>query len=99
MNIQKMMKDLQRMQAKLQEDIETLEVEASVGGGVVTARMNGRKELTGLTLTPEAITPDDPGMMQDLILAAVNEAGRKIDAEIQRKTQGLAGGLNIPGMS
>lgn len=99
MNIQKMMKDLQKMQAKLQEDIETLEVEASVGGGVVTARMNGRKELTGLTLTPDAITPEDPGMMQDLIVAAVNEAGRKIDAEIQRKTQGLAGGLNIPGMS
>jgi DNA-binding protein YbaB len=59
--------------------------------------MNGKKDLVGLTLTAEAITPDDLGMMQDLILAAVNEAGRKIDAEIQRKTQGLAGGLNLPG--
>jgi DNA-binding YbaB/EbfC family protein len=97
MNIQKMMKDLQRMQSKLQDEIETLEVEGTSGGGVVTARMNGKKDLVGLTLTAEAITPDDLGMMQDLILAAVNDAGRKIDAEIQRKTQGLAGGLNLPG--
>jgi DNA-binding YbaB/EbfC family protein len=98
-NIQKMMKDLQRMQAKLQEEVDAMEVEASAGGGVVTARMNGKKELTGLTLTPDAVTPDDLGMMQDLILAAVNEAGRMVDAEVQRKTQGLAGGLKIPGMS
>ena len=61
--------------------------------------MNGKKELTGLTLTPEAVTPDDLGMMQDLILAAINEAGRKVDAELQRKTQGLAGGLKLPGLS
>jgi hypothetical protein len=99
MNIEKMMKDLQRMQSKLQDEIETLEVEATSGGGVVTARMNGKKDLVGLTLTADAITPDDPGMMQDLIIAAINEAGRKIDAEIQRKTQGLAGGLKIPGRS
>ena len=99
MNIEKMMKDLQRMQSKLQDEIETLEVEATSGGGVVTARMNGKKDLVGLTLTADAITPDDPGMMSDLIIAAINEAGRKIDAEIQRKTQGLAGGLKIPGRS
>ena len=99
MNVEKMMKDLQRMQSKLQDEIETLEVEATAGGGVVTARMNGKKDLVGLTLTADAITPDDPGMMQDLIIAAINAAGRKIDAEIQRKTQGLAGGLKIPGRS
>jgi len=99
MNVDKLMKDLQRMQSKLQDEIETLEVEATAGGGVVTARMNGKKDLLGLTLTADAITPDDPGMMQDLIIAAINEAGRKIDAEIQRKTQGLAGGLKIPGRS
>ena len=99
MNIQKMMKDLQKMQSKLQDEIETLELEASSGGGVVVARMNGKKELVGLTLTPDAVTPDDLGMMQDLILAAVNEAGRRIDEEIQRKTQGLAGGMKIPGLS
>jgi nucleoid-associated protein EbfC len=99
MNIQKMMKDLQKMQSKLQDEIETLELEATAGGGVVVARMNGKKQLVGLILTPESITPDDPGMMQDLIMAAVNEAGRLIDAEIQRKTQGLAGGLKLPGLA
>jgi DNA-binding YbaB/EbfC family protein len=99
MNIGKMMKDLQKMQSKLQDEIDTLEVEATAGGGVVTARMNGKKELISLSLTPEAVTPDDLGMMQDLILAAVNEAGRKVDAELQRKTQGLAGGLKLPGLS
>ena len=98
MNIQKMMKDLQRMQSKLQDEIEVLEIEATAGGGVVTARMNGRKELVALTIAPEAITPDDPGMLQDLVLAAVNEAGRQVDAEIQRKTQGLSAGLKLPGL-
>ena len=94
-----MMKDLQRMQAKLQEDIQALEIEATAGGGVVTARMNGRKYLTAIRLAPEAITPEDPGLMQDLILAAVNEASRKVDAEIERMTQGMAGGLKIPGLT
>jgi DNA-binding YbaB/EbfC family protein len=99
MNIEKMMKDLQRMQSKLRDDIDTLEVEATSGGGAVTARMNGKKDLVGLTLTADAITPEDPGMMQDLIIVAINEAGRKIDAEIERRTQSLAGGLKIPGRS
>jgi len=99
MNIQKMMKDLQRMQAKIQEDVDALEVSASAGGGIVVARMTGRKFLTSITLHPEAITPDDPGLMQDLIVAAVNEASRKVDAEVQRMTEGLTGGLKIPGLS
>ena len=98
MNVAKMMKDLQKMQARLHGEVESLEVEASVGGGVVTARMNGKKELTFLKLTSEAITPQDPELMQDLILAAVNEAGRKVDSEVQRLTQGMASGLNIPGI-
>jgi len=98
MNIQKMMKDLQRMQSQLQDEIEVMELEATAGGGAVTARMNGRKELVALKLAPEAITPDDPEMMQDLILAAVNEAGRTVDAEIQKKTQGLSAGLKLPGL-
>ncbi len=99
MNIEKMMKDLQRMQSKLQDEIQVLEIEGTSGGGAVTARVNGKKDLVALTLTPEAITPDDPGMMQDLIIVAINEAGRKIDAEIERKTQSLAGGLKMPGRS
>ena len=99
MNLQKMMKDLQKMQDKLQAEMDTLEVEASAGGGVVTARMNGKKELTAIRLAPESITPDDPELLQDLVLAAVNEAGRKVDAELHRLTQGMAGGLRIPGLS
>ena len=99
MNIAKMMKDLQKVQAKLQTEIEALDVEASAGGGVVTARMNGKKELIALRLAPEAITPDDPELLQDLVLAAVNEAGRKVEGEIQRLTQGMTGGLGIPGLT
>jgi len=98
MNLGKMMKDLQGMQAKLQTEIDAVEVEASSGGGVVTARMNGKKELLGLILTADAITPDDPELLQDLVIAAVNEAGRKVDAEIQQKTQGMMPGLKIPGL-
>ena len=79
MNIGKMMKDLQKMQSKMQEEMESLEIEGSAGGGVVTARMSGKKELLGLKLSPEAITPDDPELMEDLLIAAVNEAGRKVD--------------------
>ena len=98
MNIGKMMKDLQKMQGKLMADMESLEVEGSAGGGVVTARMNGKKELLALKLSPDAVTPEDTGLMEDLIVAAVNDASRKVDDEVQRLTQGMAGGLNLPGM-
>jgi DNA-binding YbaB/EbfC family protein len=98
MNVGKMMKDLQKMQAKLQEQIEALDIEASSGGGVVAVRMNGKKEVISVKLSPEAITPDDPEMMEDLIVAAVNETGRKVDAAIQDLTQGMAGGMKIPGL-
>ena len=98
MNIGKMMKDLQKMQSKLMADMETLEVEGSAGGGVVSARMNGKKELLSLKLSSDAVTPDDLGLMEDLIVAAVNDASRKVDEEVQRLTQGMAGGLNLPGM-
>lgn len=98
MNMAKMMKNLQKMQGELQKQIDALDVEATAGGGVVTVRMNGKKEMLDLRLSAEAITPDDPELMQDLILAAVNEAGRKVDDEVQKLTQGLAGGMGIPGL-
>jgi DNA-binding YbaB/EbfC family protein len=94
-----MMKNLQQMQAKLQSQMDELEVESSAGGGVVTARMNGKKELLALKLSPDAITPDDPELLEDLVIAAVNEASRKVDDELQELTQGMAGGLNIPGLT
>ncbi|MBD3867475.1 MAG: YbaB/EbfC family nucleoid-associated protein [Acidobacteria bacterium] len=99
MNIAKMMKDLQKMQGQLQEQVDALEVEGTAGGGVVIARMNGKKELLGLKLTPDAVTPEDLELMEDLILAAINDAGKKVDHEVQGMTQGMAGGLNIPGLS
>jgi recombination protein RecR len=73
MNFGKMMKDLQKMQAKLQDEIDVLEIEATAGGGMVTVRMNGKKEVLALQVEPEAITPEDPEMLQDLIVAAINE--------------------------
>jgi DNA-binding YbaB/EbfC family protein len=94
-----MMKNLQQMQAKLQSQMDELEVESSAGGGVVTARMNGKKELLALKLSPDAITPDDPELLEDLVIAAVNEASRKVDDELQELTQGMTGGLNIPGLT
>jgi DNA-binding YbaB/EbfC family protein len=97
MNIGKMMKDLQRMQVKMQEDLDALEIEASSGGGVVTARMNGKKQLLALKLSPEAITPDDAELTEDLIVAAVNEAGRLVDEEVERLTKGLTAGMGLPG--
>ncbi len=98
MNIGKMMKDLQAMQTKMQEQLDTLEIEGTAGGGVVTARMNGKKQLLSIKLAPEAITPDDTELMEDLVVAAVNEAGKQIDAEVERMTQGLTAGLNMPGL-
>ena len=99
MNIQKMMKDLQQMQSKMQSEMDSLEVEGTSGGGVVTARMNGKKELLSIKLSPESIDPEDPELLEDLIVAAINEAGRQIDAQMQKMTQGLTGGLNIPGLT
>jgi len=98
-NIGKMMKDLQKMQSKLQAEIEEMEVESTAGGGMVTARMSGKKELLSIKVSPDVITPDDPELLEDLIIAAVNEAGRKVDAELQEKTAGLTGGMNIPGLT
>lgn len=98
MNIGKMMKDLRKMQAQLQERMDSLEVDGTAGGGVVTVRMNGKKEILSVKLSPEAVTPDDVELMEDLIVAAVNEAGRKVDAELQNLSQGMAGGLGIPGL-
>ncbi len=98
MNIGKMMKDLQKMQTKMQESLDTLEIEGTSGGGVVTVRMNGKKQLLSLKLAPEAVTPDDTELMEDLLIAAINEAGRRVDEEVERMTQGMTAGLNIPGM-
>lgn len=82
------------MQRKMQETI----VEASSGGGTVTAKMDGRKQLLSLHIDPEAVKSGDVEMLQDLVLAAVNEAARKVDTQMQSTLSGMLGGLNIPGL-
>jgi DNA-binding YbaB/EbfC family protein len=97
MNIRQLMKQAQQMQEQLQRELTEVVVEASVGGGMLTLRMNGRKELLAVTIDPEVMDPDDPNMLQDLIVAAVNDAGRQVDEKIQERVGGTLGGL--PGLS
>ena len=98
MNIQQMMKQAQQMQERLQKEVAEIRVEATAGGGMVTAVMTGTKQLQKLTIDPEVVSADDVEMLQDLVLAAVNDAHRKVDEEIQRRVGGMMGGLRIPGL-
>ena len=98
MNIQQMMKQAQQMQEKLQKQMADLRVEASAGGGMVTVVMNGAKQIQSLKIDPEAVSKEDVEMLQDLILAAINDAHRKADEEMSSQMGGMMGGLKIPGM-
>jgi nucleoid-associated protein EbfC len=98
MNIQKMMKQAAQMQERIQRELAALEVEATTGGGMVAVRMNGHKQLLGITIDREVLDPADPEMLQDLVVAAVNEANRKVEEAMQEKVGSLAGGLGMPGM-
>ena len=89
---QKMQQDMQRMQAEL----ETKEYTAQAGGGVVSATVSGKHELRSITIDPEAVDPDDVEMLQDLIVAAVNEAMRAADSDAANTMQKLTGGLGLP---
>jgi hypothetical protein len=93
----KLMKQLQQAQEKIQAEIAALVVEATTGGGVVKVEMDGQKQLRSLKIDPEVVSKDDVEMLQDLVLAAVNEAGRKVDEAIQQKVGGLTGGMKLPG--
>ena len=94
--MQKMLKQAQKMQEKLQRDLGETFVDASVGGGIVEVKMDGHKRLTAIKIDPEAMDPEDPSMLEDLVLAAVNEAHRKIDDALQQKMGSMASGL--PGL-
>ena len=99
-NMGSMMKQVQKMQqemAKLQGELEEKTVESSAGGGVVTVVANGKKELKSISIKPEAVDPDDVEMLEDLILAAVNEALRKAEQMVAEEMSKITGGLNIPG--
>jgi DNA-binding YbaB/EbfC family protein len=91
----KMMKQLQQAQERLQAEIAAILVEASAGGGVVKVEMDGQKQLKSLKIDPEVVNRDDVDMLQDLVLSAVNEAARKVEATIQEKVGGLTGGMKL----
>lgn len=92
-SIRQLMKQAQQMQEKLQRELGEMIVEASVGGGMVTVEMSGHKQLISIKIDPEVIDPADPSMLQDLILAAVNEATRKVDETLQNKMGTMASAM------
>jgi nucleoid-associated protein EbfC len=97
-NPKKLMRELQQAQERLQLEIAAMRVEATAGGGMVRVEMNGEKQLLSLKIEPDVVNKDDVEMLQDLVLAAVNEAMRKVDEEVRSKLGGLTGGMKIPGL-
>ena len=100
-NMGNMMKQVQKMQkqmAEMQKDLEEKEVEATAGGGAVKAIVNGKKELLKIVIDKEVVDPDDVEMLQDLILAAVNEAIKTAEEMMEKEMSKVTGGLNLPGM-
>jgi DNA-binding YbaB/EbfC family protein len=98
MNIQQMMKQAQQMQERMQQEMAGLKVEGNAGGGMVTVVVNGAKQVQSLKIDPEVVSKDDVEMLQDLIVAAINDAHRKADEEMSQKMGGMMGGLKIPGL-
>jgi hypothetical protein len=99
MNIQKMMQQAQQMQERLQKQMADMRVEASAGGGMVTVVINGHKQLQSLRIDPEVVSKDDVEMLQDLIVAAINDAHRKVDEALASQMQGMMGGMKLPGLT
>lgn len=100
-NMQQMMKQMQKMQKqmqKIQEELKEKTVEGTAGGGMVTITLNGHKELVAVKIDPEVVDPDDVEMLEDLIMAAMNDAMKKVEELIQQDMGKLTGGLNIPGL-
>jgi DNA-binding YbaB/EbfC family protein len=102
-NIQEMMMQAQQMQERLQKQMAELRIEATAGGGMVTVTVSGTKQLLSIRLDPEVVSKDDVEMLQDLIVAATNDAHRKVDealaSQMQGHLQNLTGGLRIPGLT
>jgi nucleoid-associated protein EbfC len=97
-DIQSMMKQAQEMQERLQQRMTGIRAEATAGGGMVTVVVNGHKQVLSLVIDPEVVSKDDVGMLQDLIVAAVNDAHRKVDDELKRTMGGMMSGLGLPGL-
>jgi DNA-binding YbaB/EbfC family protein len=98
MNVQQLMKQAQQMEEKLQKQMESIVVDATAGGGMVSVKVNGQKQLLSIQIDPEVFTGGDKDMLQDLIVAAVNEGVRKVDEAMQQQLGSLTGGLKIPGL-
>lgn len=100
-NMNNILKQAQKMQEnmqKMQEELESKELETSVGGGAVTVKVNGKKEVLDITIKPEVVDPDDIEMLQDLVLSAVNQALKSVDDMQANQMSKLTGGMNIPGL-
>ena len=98
MNVQAMMQQAKQMQERLQKQMAEMRAEASAGGGMVTVVVTGTKQIESIRIDPEVVSKDDLEMLQDMIVAAVNDAHRKVDEELGRTMGGLMGGLKIPGL-
>jgi DNA-binding YbaB/EbfC family protein len=98
MNIQDMMQQARQMQEKVQKQMAELRVDATAGGGMVTVTMSGTKQLLSLKIDPDVVSKDDVEMLQDLIVAAINDATRKVDEQLGQQMSGMMGGLKIPGL-
>jgi len=94
-----MMQQAQQMQERLQKEMAELRIDATSGGGMVTVTVNGHKQVLAIKLDPEVVSKDDVEMLQDLIVAAIGDAHRKVDEALASQMQGLMGGLRIPGLS
>ncbi len=98
-NMLKQVQDLQKGILKAQEELAAAVVEGTAGGGVVTARLNGRQEFESITISPEVVDPEEVEMLQDLVAAAVNDAERKLKELTEQKMGPVTGGMQIPGFS
>jgi nucleoid-associated protein EbfC len=98
MNMKQLMKQAQQMQDQMAQKVATIKAEGTAGGGMVKAVMSGNKELLSVTIDKEAVDPNDVEMLQDLVKAAINEAARKVDEEMNSQLGSMTGGMKIPGM-
>lgn len=97
-NLQKMLKTAKEMQERLQKELAELRIEGTSGGGMVNVVLDGQKNLISVRLDPEVVNRDDIDMLQDLIVAAFNDAAAKVDEHMSSKLSSLGGGLKIPGL-
>lgn len=97
-NLQKMLKQAKEMQDRIQRESADMRVEGSSGGGMVNVTLDGTKNLISITIEPEVVDKDDVEMLQDLVVAAFNDANKKVDEELSQKLGALGAGLKIPGL-